>query len=194
MTCRRLFWAVMTFPKWTVSPVKYLAYGNNSVVTDSDETYILLMKKPCFDKIIGSGVSRQGRKYGVSNAYKEARLLPKLIDWVLQASLGLKIKSSPSSQQEHVLGQLVPSQNTLSYNNIPASHLLDAEICLFPLVSKSLSVSPFETPRAAGAGILILLRYLSNIFFLFFFFKHCLHRAAFLPDPLWFVFCFSGIS
>lgn len=80
MTCRRLFWAVMTFPKWTVSPVKYLAYGSNSVVTDSDETYVLLMKKPCFDKIIGSGVSRQGRKYGVSNAYKEVRLLPKLIE------------------------------------------------------------------------------------------------------------------
>lgn len=58
--------------------MKYLAYGSNSVFTDSDETYALLMKKPCFDKIMGSGVSRQGRKYEVSNAYKEVRLLPKL--------------------------------------------------------------------------------------------------------------------
>lgn len=103
------------------------------------------------------------RKSGFSQS------LLKPVDWVLQAPLGLKIKSSPSSQQEQVLGQLVPSQNTLSYNNIPASLLLDAQICLFPLVSKSLSVSPFETPRAAEAGILILLRYLSNIFSFFFF-------------------------
>lgn len=60
--------------------MKYLAYGSNSVFTDSDETYALLMKKPCFDKIIVSGVSRQGRKYAVSNACKEVRLLPKLIE------------------------------------------------------------------------------------------------------------------
>lgn len=80
MTCRRLFWAVMTSPKQRVSPVKYLAYGNNSVFTDSDEAYALLMKKPCFDKIMGSTVSRQGRKHEVSKAYNEVRLLPKLIE------------------------------------------------------------------------------------------------------------------
>lgn len=60
--------------------MKYLAYGSNSVFTNSDETYVLLMKKPCFDKIISSSVSRQGRKYEAFNAYKEVRLLPKLIE------------------------------------------------------------------------------------------------------------------
>lgn len=74
MTHRRLCRAVMTFPNWRVSPVKYLAYGSNSVFTDSDETYVLLMKKPYFDKIIGSSVSRQtyflkGRKYEAPNVY-----------------------------------------------------------------------------------------------------------------------------
>lgn len=59
MTHRRLCRVVMTFPKWRVSPVKYLAYGNNSIFTDLDETYILLMKKPYFDKIIGTSASQQ---------------------------------------------------------------------------------------------------------------------------------------
>lgn len=75
----------MRLPKWRVSPVKYLAYGSNSVFPDSDETYILLMKKPYFDKIIGSSASRQtyflkGRKYEAPNIYWEVRLHPKLIE------------------------------------------------------------------------------------------------------------------
>lgn len=169
MTCRRLFWAVMTSPKQRVSPVKYLAYGNNSVFTDSDEAYTLLMKKPCFDKIMGSTVSRQGRKHEVSKAYNEVRLLPKLIEGSGLSPPGF------TGVEDQALTLLTTgtcsgsAQNTLSYNNIPASHLLDAQICLFPLVSKSLSVSPFETPRAAEAGILILLHYLLNIFSFIFF-------------------------
>lgn len=57
MTHRRLHWAVMTFPKWRVSPVKHQAYGSNSVFTDLDEAHILLMKKPYSDKIIGKNTS-----------------------------------------------------------------------------------------------------------------------------------------
>lgn len=59
MTHRRLCWAVMTFPKWRVSPMKYPAYGNNSIFTDWDETYILMMKTPYFDKIIGTCAIQQ---------------------------------------------------------------------------------------------------------------------------------------
>jgi len=82
--------------------VKYLAYGSNSEFTDSDETYILLMKKPYSDKIILSSASRQtyflkGRNCEAPNCHEKVRLHPELTEAnrVLQASLGLKIKSSP---------------------------------------------------------------------------------------------------